>query len=256
MRAARFLCVSAIAVLAAWPVLAGEEPAKSTTAAADGGRITELPPELRPLAQNAKEQSEYGHYPEAERIYREILEKAPDNLYALSNLGVVLFRAGKNKQAEEAFQRVLALAPEDGFSRCTLGIIYYQAGKYDEAVKELTKALAINPKNATAHNYIGLTDSQKGWPEVAEAELETATKLDPKYADAYFNHAVVLATRTPPDKENARKNYQRAVELGAERDTALEQLIGAPVGAAGSSEPNEHPAKSTTPASTPEHKVP
>ena len=53
----------------------------------------------------------------------------------------------------------------------------------------------------------------------------TATGIDPNYADANFNLAVVFATQTPPDKENARKYYQRAIELGAERDAALEQLI-------------------------------
>ncbi len=74
-------------------------------------------------------------------------------------------------------------------------------------------------------NYLGITASQKGWQEAAQKELETATSLDPNYADANFNLAVVFATQTPPNKENARKYYQRATELGAERDSALEQLI-------------------------------
>ena len=49
--------------------------------------------------------------------------------------------------------------------------------------------------------------------------------LDPTYADAHFNLAVVFATQQPPNKENARKCYKRATELGAEPDTALEQMI-------------------------------
>src|SRR5258707_471588 len=150
---------------------------------------------------------------------------APNNLYTLSNLGVVLFRANKLKLAEESFKKAIAVAPEDGFSHCTLGIVYYSQGKYDEAVNELTRALAIDSKNATAHNYLGITASQKGWQEAAQKELETATALDPNYADANFNLAVVFATQTPPNKESARKYYQRATELGAERDSALEQLI-------------------------------
>jgi Flp pilus assembly protein TadD len=85
--------------------------------------------------------------------------------------------------------------------------------------------LAIQPKNATAHNYLGITASQKGWQEAAQKELETATALDPNYADAFFNLSVVFATQQPPDKEKARKHYKRATELGAEPDTALEQLI-------------------------------
>ena len=123
------------------------------------------------------------------------------------------------------FKKAIAIAPEDGFSHCTLGIVYYSQAKYDEAVNELTKALTLNPKNATAHNYLGITASQKGWQEAAQKELETATSLDPKYADAHFNLAVVFATQQPPNKELARKHYKLATEMGAEPDSALEQLI-------------------------------
>lgn len=184
-----------------------------------------VPPDLLPLAREGKEQFERGNYRDAEKTYEKILAKAPNNLYALSNLGVARFRGGKLKLAEKAFEKAIAVAPEDAFSHCTLGIVYYSQGKYDEAVDALTKALAISPKNATAHNYLGITASQKGWQEAAQKELETATALDPNYADAFFNLAVVYATQQPPNKESARKHYQRATELGAEPDTALEQLI-------------------------------
>jgi len=63
------------------------------------------------------------------------------------------------------------------------------------------------------------------WQEAAQKELETATDLDPNYADAHFNLAVVFGTQSPPNKEEARKHYKRAVELGAEPDGNLEQLI-------------------------------
>ena len=124
-------------------------------------------------------------------------------------------------RAEETFKKAIAIAPEDAFSHRTLGIVYYTQQRYDEAVNELTKALAINDKNATAHNYLGITASQKGWQSAAEKELETATTLDPQYADAHFNLAVVFATLQPSNKENkdnARKYYKRAIELGAEPD--------------------------------------
>lgn len=202
----------------------GEKPADAAPAV-ETSTTPNVPPDLAGLAREGKDQFDRGNYREAEKLYEKILAKAPNNLYALSNLGVVRFRAGKLRLAEEAFKKAIAVAPEDAFSHCTLGIVYYSQGKYDEAVNELTKALAINPKNATAHNYLGITASQKGWQEAAQKELETATALDPNYADAFFNLAVVYATQQPPNKENARKHYKRATELGAEPDSALEQLI-------------------------------
>ncbi|HEV7402606.1 MAG TPA: tetratricopeptide repeat protein [Chthoniobacteraceae bacterium] len=207
----------------------GSEP---RTEPATGGNITEtgagastVPADLQPTAAAAKDNFERGNYGAAEKLYETILAKAPTNLYALSNLGVVRFREGKLKLAEEAFRKAIAIAPEDAFSRCTLGIIYYSQTRYDEAVNELTKSLAINPKYAAAHNFLGITASQKGWQEAAQKELETATQLDPNYADAHFNLAVVYATQQPPNKDNARQFYKRATELGAEKDPSLEALL-------------------------------
>lgn len=184
-----------------------------------------LSDEQMAVAQQAKEQFEKGDYREAEKTYEKLLAQAPNNVYVLSNLGVVRFRSNKLKLAEEAFKKAIAISPEDSFSRCTLGIVYYSQGKYDESINELTKALAINPKNATAHNYLGITASQKGWQDQARKALETATTLDPQYADAHFNLAVIYATQQPADKEAARSHYKRATELGAEPDSALEQLL-------------------------------
>lgn len=185
----------------------------------------QVPGEVMGLARDAKEQFERSNYRDAEKIYDKALAKAPNNLYLLSNKGVVLFRAQKYKLAEETFKKAIAIAPEDDFCHCTLGIVYYQQGKFDDAITELTKALAINPKNATAHNYTGITASQKGWQEAALKELDTAVAIDPNYADAHFNLAVVFATQNPPKKEEARQHYKRAIELGAEPDAALEQMI-------------------------------
>jgi len=129
------------------------------------------------------------------------------------------------KQAEDSLRKALAIAPEDSFSWCTLGIVYYSQEKYDDAVNALTKSLAINSKNATAHNYLGITAAQKGWMEAAQKELETALQLDAKYADAWFNLAVVMATKTPANKPEAKKAYDKAVELGAAPDAAMEALV-------------------------------
>ena len=187
--------------------------------------VPNLPDDVKPLAEQAKAAFDREKYPDAERLYDKALQLVPNNLYLLSNRGVVQFRSGKLKQAEDSFRKALAIAPEDSFCWCTLGIVYYSQGKYDEAVNALTKSLAINSRNATAHNYLGITAAQKGWMEAAQKELETALQLEPKYADAYFNLAVVMATKTPADKVEAKRCYDKAVELGAEADPAMEALV-------------------------------
>jgi Flp pilus assembly protein TadD len=202
---------------------ASSTPAGDTTDAVAG--TPSVPPELVDDARDAKEAFERNDYREAERVYEGMLAKAPNNVYILSNLGVVYFRNEKWKLAEESLKKAIAVAPEDVFSWCTLGIVDYQEKRYDDAINSLTRALAINPKYAVAHNYLGITASQKGWQDASIKELETAIDLDPNYGDACFNLAVVYAMENPPNKDLARKYYQRAISLGAEPDQGLEQLL-------------------------------
>ena len=209
------------------------EPTNSATAATDNppGPNVEttfqpgVPKELIPLAREAKENFDRGKYRAAERQYHDLLEKSPNNLYSLSNLGVVLFRTGKLKAAELTLKKAITIAPKDEFSRTTLGIVFYRQSKFDEALTELTKALAINPRSATAHNYLGITASQKGWQEAAEKEMLAAIDVNPDYADAHFNLAVIYATSSPPSRELAKRHYSKATSLGAEPDPSLEKML-------------------------------
>ena len=184
-----------------------------------------VPTDLMDVAKQAKENFDRGKYHAAERQYQELLTKSPNNLYSLSNLGVVYFRTGKLKAAELTLKKAVAIAPKDEFAHTTLGIVYYRQSKFDDALNELTKSLAINPKSAAAHNYLGITASQKGWQEAAEKEMLEAISVKPDYADAHFNLAVIYATASPPSKELAKRHYTKATELGAEPDASLEKLL-------------------------------
>src|SRR5437588_395978 len=184
-----------------------------------------VPEDVVDLARQAKENFDKGKYRSAEKLYQEILTKTPNNLYSLSNLGVVYFRSGKLKAAELTLKKAVALSPKDEFTHTTLGIVFYRQAKFDEALTELTKSLGLNPKSSTAHNYLGITASQKGWQEAAEKELLEAISENPKYADAHFNLAVIYATSSPPSREQAKRHYAMATSLGAEPDPSLEKLL-------------------------------
>ena len=201
------------------PPEAGATPSVSNVSGA------KLPTSVKPIADQAKKAFDGEKFAEAERLYDKTLQIAPNNVYLLSNRAVVQYRMGKFKQAEETFKKALAIAPEDAFCWSTIGIVYYQEEKFDEAVNALTKSLAINPRNPTAHNYLGITAASKGWQEAAQKELESAVQLDPKYGDAWYNLAITLATKQPPDKVEARKAYEKALELGIPKEQTMEDLL-------------------------------
>jgi len=184
-----------------------------------------VPPDVVDLAWEAKQNFDKGKYRSAEKIYQEILTKTPNNLYSISNLGVVYFRSGKLKAAELTLKKAVTLSPNDEFTHTTLGIVYYRQAKFDSAITELTKSLGLNPSSSTAHNYLGITASQKGWQEAAEKELLEAIRENPNYADAHFNLAVIYATSSPPAREQAKQQYVIATKLGAQPDPQLEKLL-------------------------------
>lgn len=207
------------------PIVETTDSAAPPEANLPNGFKPNVPTDLIDIAKQAKENFDQGKYHAAERQYQELLTKSPNNLYSLSNLGVVYFRTGKLKAAELTLKKAVAIAPKDEFAHTTLGIVYYRQSKFDDALNELTKSLAINPKSAAAHNYLGITASQKGWQEAAEKEMLEAIAVKPDYADAHFNLAVIYATASPPSKELAKRHYTKATELGAEPDASLEKLL-------------------------------
>ena len=184
-----------------------------------------LPNDLQDVAIAARKNVEQGKYRTAEKQYQIVLAKAPKNLDALSNLGVVYFRTGKIRSAESTLKKALAIAPNDDFVLTTLGIVHYRQARFDDALTELRKAIDINPNSATAHNYLGITASQKGRQQEAEKEMLQAIAKDPNYADAHFNLAVILITTQPSSRELAREHYARATALGTQPSPSLERLL-------------------------------
>jgi tetratricopeptide (TPR) repeat protein len=221
---------------------AGTESVTTTTTTTDNGggaasnqddptqysTKARLPDDMRETAQDAADLFKNQKYDESAAKYQSIIEKYPESLYAWSNLGVVRFQQGKYDDALKALQQAVKLSPTDAFSYSNLGIVYYQLNQYENAIDALNSAKALDPNDAKTHNYLGCAESQKGWQEVAEREFRKAIEIDPNFGDAHFNLALVYATSKPPSLELARREYNRALELGIAHDERLEKLLAGP----------------------------
>jgi len=184
-----------------------------------------LPDDMRDVAEEASDDFRSGKLDAAAAAYERILDKYPDCLYALSNLGVVRFTQKDYNDALNAFQRSVAMAPDDAFSLENLGITFYQLKRYDEAIDVLEKAAALAPNDAKAYNYLGCCYSEKGRQLDAKQAFKKAVELNNDFGDAYFNLALVYSALKPPDVAQAKENYQRALSLGIARDPRLEKKL-------------------------------
>lgn len=201
-----------------------EQPAPSLTPPAAQSPDV-LSDEVRELVQKAKKFFDQKDYAATEKVYQEIVEKVPQNYFALSNLAAVQIESGKLSAAEVALKKAVKINDQDSFAFTNLGILYSRQGKFDEAVLALEKAIALNDKDSVAHNYLGVCLGQKDQRNAAEKEFKRAIDINQDYPDAHFNLAVLYATTQPQSIELAKHYYNRATELGAAPDPSLERLI-------------------------------
>ncbi len=169
-------------------------------------------------------------YAGARKAYRRVLDLVPDNVLGLVNLGVVEFSTGNTDKAEELLKKAVSIRLENPAAWLTLGIIYMDREEFDAALAALSQAVLQDPRNPRARNYLGVVIGRKGWIDGAQSELRRSVELDPSYSDAHYNLAVFYLEEKPPAVELARRHYYRAVELGAEKDAAIEKVLksGAP----------------------------
>lgn len=173
----------------------------------------------------AFERKDYGA---ARNAYTRVLTLEPDNLMALVNLGMVEFYSGHPDKAEELLKKAVRQRLESAPAWLTLGMIYMDRNESDAAIASLSQAMLQDPLNARTRNFLGVVMGRRGWIEGAQHELRRAVELDPSYADAHYNLAVFYLEEKPPAIELSRRHYQKAIELGVEKNPQMEKLFSAP----------------------------
>lgn len=193
-----------------------------------------------------------GRLPEAERLYRLMLERSPRNAEALHllgllygqtgrmatsadlirraiearpgnpeawcNLGISLSGAGKPEEAVRAFRRAVELQPDYAAAWFKLGTELAARGtallecEMDEAISALRKAIGLKPDHAAAWCNLGAVLRDKGDIDGAMAALESALHLKPDDAAAHLNLGTVFHEQAKFDE--AIQSYRRALDLG------------------------------------------
>ena len=113
---------------------------------------------------------EQGRYKDAEKYIRQVLEKEPENDYALSMLSRCYLNSGQYDKGIEVIQQAIAFDPEQSYYYYLLGFGYYQQDLHLPAIDHVRKAITINPYNS---EYFGLLGSiyldEKDYSEALQA---------------------------------------------------------------------------------------
>lgn len=132
---------------------------------------------------------------EAERLYRQVIEKQPDYSEALYGLGMLKQQQGAFKEAEKLLSTACELQPSAVKIWFSLGNLYQAQGQLLEAEAAYQKAIALRPDAGTIYNNLGYTLQQQGKWEEAIASYQKALEFQPNCLEAEVNLGNALFTQ-------------------------------------------------------------
>lgn len=129
-----------------------------------------------------------GEFDKAIAEYQAVLKADPNNVSALTNLGVVYYNAGDLDQAIAQYQKALQIAPNDADIHSNLAAAYVQKAQLgqgqpdqtlmDKALQEYQKAVELKPDLAEAHFGLGVIYVTLGENDKAIAAFEKFQQVD------------------------------------------------------------------------------
>src|SRR5882672_9882366 len=189
------------------------------------GASAARPPSSKSTGQSldqARNLHQRGYLPEAEMLYREILERSPRNADAMNMFGVLCAQRGDPTSALEWIGRAVDVDSQNAVYRFNFGKILLQLGRTREACGALERAAALDPGNTEAHNELGLALGEVGSFEAAETAFRKALSVDPGYWAAHNNLGLLLH-RVGRDEE-AGVSLRRAIEIEPQSPGTLGNL--------------------------------
>ncbi|HMA29049.1 MAG TPA: tetratricopeptide repeat protein [Thermoanaerobaculia bacterium] len=118
-----------------------------------------------------------GQYDEAEVMTRDLLTEHAESVPLLFNLGLILFKSGRDGEAREPLEKVLAFAPAHRKAHLTLGLVAQRRGAWDEAQRHFRMAGAELKDGAEGDDSVART------ARAAAAEVRIATAKSASPAD-------------------------------------------------------------------------
>ena len=133
-----------------------------------------------------------GRLPEAEAIYRAVLQEDPRHPHALHLLGVIAHQAGRQREAIDLIGQALAAFGPHPVFHSNLSAVYLALRLFDEAAAHAREALRLNPAFADAHNNLGVALRERGRLAEAESAFRDALSIKPGHVDARSNLGAAL----------------------------------------------------------------
>ena len=147
--------------------------------------------------------------------YTARLNKNPQDLHALLELGDIFSQKGRHQDAIGYFERALVLAPDSITAMQSLAHSLHRERKYGRAEEIYQKVLKANPKDKTTLFNLGVLALDKNESPNATGTALTyfnkVLKIDAKNESALF--AIAEIHKRKGKCQQAIKNYKKVLEI-------------------------------------------
>ena len=135
-----------------------------------------------------------GKYPQAEKIYRQLLKANPNDLTLLRVLGMLERDRRNLKAAIDWFMTAKQVSGDDPVILAELALTLEQAGKGEKAMEIATKAQSQKPKDISIAIFFAKMCLARGLASNAARAIEQAIDSDPENAEAW--HLLSMAVNS------------------------------------------------------------
>lgn len=160
-----------------------------------------------------------GRLPEAEALYRKVLQQRPSQPDALNLLGVIMQERGSPTRAVELISQAVHARPQFPEALTNLARAQRAAGDPNGAAASARRAIALAANLAEAHCQLGRALLDLNDNEGAAAACRAAIALTPTSLDALVNLAAALTRQE--NYTAAAQTYQLAHALQPHRPETL-----------------------------------
>jgi predicted aspartyl protease/thioredoxin-like negative regulator of GroEL len=157
-----------------------------------------------------------GDYPQAEKIFRDLLNKDAQDKEARLGLSFALLKQRSLQAAYDNAARVIMMDPLSARAHALLGSAILAAGEFRLSVEEFKTALALDQNEALAVSGLAMVDFYENRLSLAIPGLRKAVSMDPDEPDYVFNLGQAAA-RSEKYRE-AADSYERFLMIAPKTD--------------------------------------
>ena len=157
-----------------------------------------------------------GNYEQAEKIFRDLLNKDAHDIEARLGLSFALLKQRSLQGAYDNAARVIMVDPLSARAHALLGSAILGAGEFRLSVEEFKTALSLDENEALAVAGLAMIDFYENRLPLALPQLRKAASMDPDEPDYVFNLGQAAA-RSEKYKE-AADAYERFLAIAPKTD--------------------------------------